>query len=88
MFIWGKKVDYLGHIASHKGVKVYPNQIKSMMDWNNSQKLEEYKRIFSFNRVLPRFCLEILKNGNTFNNIIEEWSIFLDSRGNSSLWTT
>ena len=26
------KVDYLGHIVSHKGVKVDPNKIKSIMD--------------------------------------------------------
>ena len=27
-----KEVEYLGHIASHKGVKVYPSKIKAMMD--------------------------------------------------------
>jgi hypothetical protein len=28
-----KEVEYLGHIVSHEGVKVYPNNIKAMMDW-------------------------------------------------------
>jgi hypothetical protein len=28
-----KEVDYLGHIVSHEGVKVDPNNIKAMMDW-------------------------------------------------------
>ena len=28
-----KEVEYLGHIISHEGVKVYPNNIKAMMDW-------------------------------------------------------
>jgi hypothetical protein len=28
-----KEVDYLGHIVSHEGVKVDPNNIKGMMDW-------------------------------------------------------
>ena len=27
-----KEVEYLGHIVSHEGVKVYPKKIKSMMD--------------------------------------------------------
>jgi hypothetical protein len=28
-----KEVEYLGHIVSHEGVKVDPNNIKSMMEW-------------------------------------------------------
>ena len=31
-FFGVKDVDYLGHIVSHKGVKVDPNKIKTMMD--------------------------------------------------------
>jgi hypothetical protein len=27
-----KEVEYLGHIVSHEGFKVYPNKIKAMMD--------------------------------------------------------
>jgi hypothetical protein len=32
-FFGVKEVDYLGHIVSHEGVKVDPNNIKAMMDW-------------------------------------------------------
>jgi hypothetical protein len=32
-FFWVKEVEYLGHIVSHEGVKVYPNNINAMMDW-------------------------------------------------------
>jgi hypothetical protein len=32
-FFGVKEVEYLGHIVSHKGVKVDPNNIKAMMDW-------------------------------------------------------
>jgi hypothetical protein len=32
-FFGVKEVEYLGHIVSHKGVKVEPNNIKAMMDW-------------------------------------------------------
>jgi hypothetical protein len=28
-----QEVEYLGHIVSHEGVKVDPNNIKAMMDW-------------------------------------------------------
>ena len=31
-FFWVKEVEYLGHIVSHEGVKVYPNNIKAMID--------------------------------------------------------
>jgi hypothetical protein len=27
-----KEIEYLGHIVSHEGVKIDPNNIKSMMD--------------------------------------------------------
>jgi hypothetical protein len=32
-FFGVKEVEYLGHIVSHEGVKVYPDNIKAMMDW-------------------------------------------------------
>jgi hypothetical protein len=32
-FFGVKEVDCLGHIVSHEGVKVEPNNIKAMMDW-------------------------------------------------------
>jgi hypothetical protein len=32
-FFGVKEVEYLGHIVSHEGVKVDPNNIKAMMDW-------------------------------------------------------
>jgi hypothetical protein len=32
-FFGVKEVEYLGHIISHEGVKLDPNNIKAMMDW-------------------------------------------------------
>jgi hypothetical protein len=32
VFLGVKEVEYLGHIVSHEGVKVYPNNIKAIMD--------------------------------------------------------
>ena len=32
-FFGVKEVEYLGHIVSHRGVKVDPNKFKAMMDW-------------------------------------------------------
>jgi hypothetical protein len=32
-FFGVKEVEYIGHIVSHEGVKVDPNNIKDMMDW-------------------------------------------------------
>jgi hypothetical protein len=33
-FFGVKEVEYLGHIVSHEGVKVEPNNIKAIMDWS------------------------------------------------------
>jgi hypothetical protein len=32
-FFGVKEVEYLGHIVSHEGVKLEPNNIKAMMNW-------------------------------------------------------
>ena len=32
-FFGVQEVEYLGHIVSHEGVKVYPNKIKSIKEW-------------------------------------------------------
>jgi hypothetical protein len=42
-FFWVKEVEYLGHIVSHEGVKVYPNKIKAMMDWPIPKTLKNLK---------------------------------------------
>jgi hypothetical protein len=39
-----KVVEYLGHIVSHEGVKVDPNNIKSMMDWPIPKTLKNITR--------------------------------------------
>jgi hypothetical protein len=33
----------LGHIVSHEGVKVYPNNIKAMMDWTIPKTLNNLR---------------------------------------------
>eukprot|EP00253_Pinus_taeda_P019917 PITA_19917 len=33
MFLWSTKVEYLGHIVSHEGVKVDPRKIKAIKEW-------------------------------------------------------
>jgi hypothetical protein len=38
-----KEVQYLGHIASHEGVKVDPNKIKAMMDWSIPKTLKNLR---------------------------------------------
>jgi hypothetical protein len=38
-----KEVEYLGHIVSHEGVKVDPNKIMAMMDWQIPKTLKNLK---------------------------------------------
>jgi hypothetical protein len=42
-FFGVKEVEYLGHILSHEGVKVDPNNIKAMMDWPIPKTLKNHK---------------------------------------------
>jgi hypothetical protein len=42
-FFGVKEVEYLGHIVSHEGVKVYPNKIKAMMDWSIPKTLNNIR---------------------------------------------
>jgi hypothetical protein len=42
-FFGVKEVEYLGHIVSHEGVKVYPNKIKAMMDWTIPKTLKNLR---------------------------------------------
>jgi hypothetical protein len=41
-----KEVDYLGHIVSHEGVKVDPNNINAMMDWPIPKTLKNLRGFF------------------------------------------
>jgi hypothetical protein len=42
-FFGVKEVEYLGHIVSHEGVKVDPNNIKAMMDWPIPKELKNLR---------------------------------------------
>jgi hypothetical protein len=42
-FFGVKEVEYLGHIVSHEGVKVDPNKIKAMMDWQIPKTLKNIR---------------------------------------------
>jgi hypothetical protein len=42
-FFGVKEVEYLGHIVSHEGVKVDPNNIKAMMDWTIPKTLKNLR---------------------------------------------
>jgi hypothetical protein len=42
-FFGVKEVEYLGHIVSHEGVKIYPNNIKVVMDWSIPKTLNNLR---------------------------------------------
>jgi hypothetical protein len=55
MFLWEKEVDYLGHIVSHEGIKVNPNNIKAMMDWSIPKTLKNLRGFFGLTGYYHKF---------------------------------
>jgi hypothetical protein len=54
-FFGVKEVEYLGHIVSHEGVKVDPNNIKTMMDWSIPKTLKNLRGFFGLTGYYCKF---------------------------------
>ena len=52
-FFGVQEVEYLGHIVSHEGVKVYPNKIKDIKEWKIPITI---KHIRGFLRLTGYYC--------------------------------
>ena len=50
-----KEVEYLGHIVSHEGVKVYPNKIKALMDQTIPKILKNLKGLLGLRGYYHKF---------------------------------
>jgi hypothetical protein len=50
-----RKVEYLGHIISHEGVKVDPNKIKSMIKWIILKTLKNLRGFLQFTHYYDKF---------------------------------
>jgi hypothetical protein len=50
-----KEVEYLVHIVSHEGVKVYPNKIKAMMDWPIPKTLKNLREFLGLTCYYHKF---------------------------------
>jgi hypothetical protein len=85
-FIFGvKEVEYLGHIVSHEGFKVYPNKIKSMMDWPIPKTLKNLREFLGFTGYYRKFVrnygrieapLMTLTKKDAFSCTLEETKTF------------
>jgi hypothetical protein len=54
-FFGVKEVEYLGHIVSHEGVKVDPNNIKAMMDWHIPKTLKNCRGFLGLTSYYHKF---------------------------------
>jgi hypothetical protein len=50
-----QEVEYLGHIVSQEGVKVYPNKIKSMREWPIPKTLKKLRRFLGLTEYYHKF---------------------------------
>ena len=57
-FFGVQEVEYLGHIASHHGVKAYPNKIKAIKEWRIPTTLRHIRRFLG----LTGYYLKFVKN--------------------------
>jgi hypothetical protein len=85
MFLWVKEVEYLGHIVSNEGVKVYPNNIKSTMDWPIPKTLKNLRGVLGLSSYYHKFVrkygristpLTALTNYDGFSWTLEETQDF------------
>jgi hypothetical protein len=54
-FFWVKEINYLGHIVSHEGLKVDPNNIKAMMEWSIPKTLKALRGSFGLTGYYSKF---------------------------------
>jgi hypothetical protein len=79
-FFGVKEVEYLGHIISHEGVKVDPNKIKAMIEWQILKTLKNLRGLL----ILIGYYCNFVRNYGILETTLTTGCIFLDPRGNSS----
>ena len=48
-------MEYLGHIVSHEGVKVYPNKIKAIKEWKVPTTIKQLRGFLELTGYFGKF---------------------------------
>ncbi|XP_051129716.1 uncharacterized protein LOC127250458 [Andrographis paniculata] len=69
---WLKKVAFLGHVVSGKGISVDPSKFETISDWPRPTNLSEIRSFLGLAGYYRRFVLDFLKVAKPLTNLLKK----------------
>lgn len=67
--LFRKKVTYLGHVVSEKGIECDPEKIADVQDWPEPNKVKDIKRYLGFTGYYRKFIFDYAEIAAPFNRL-------------------